>query len=125
MQSRKGPFEPKPNQGWEIVAQFDDPEYGIWKLQRSSVSNGAWTGFKLISAAADPKKANYMLGWNGERLPNNRDVISLAEHRPELFKAVYETIKNLKRPKTCHTAPQTVSALPGHQEYPVCSLAAP
>lgn len=72
--------------GWELIGDIDDDvRWLVFVRQRVS---SAWLQAKVIADGCAPCKANYWLGWNGERFSQKRDTEMMAEHRPDLLDSV-------------------------------------
>jgi hypothetical protein len=72
--------------GWGLVAEIKGEVRWLVFVRQGSSSD--WLSLKIVADGCAPSKANYWLGWNGTRFSQKRDTEMLAEHRPELFKAV-------------------------------------
>ena len=65
--------------GWEMYSKVPD-------------ADSPWQSLKLVADGVVPGKANYRMGWNGERLADHPSVQSLQEFRPALAKAVLKVL---------------------------------
>ena len=54
-----------------------------FSLFERGVKDG-WTSLKLVNPST-PRKKNWWLGWNGERLAKNADAGKLFTHHPETY----------------------------------------
>jgi hypothetical protein len=84
---------PPDDQMWAKVCdlgRFD----GIGWILYSKVpdADSAWQSFKLVADGVVPGKANYRMGWNGERFAAHDGIESLQEFRPALAKAVLKAL---------------------------------
>lgn len=71
-----------------LVAEADG-----WELYlRVADSSSQWQSLKLVHPEPTDRKANYWLGWNGERLAKNADAACLSGHRPRLYSWVVERL---------------------------------
>lgn len=82
MTKRKG-FFPDPTAGWVVLSEYTDG----WVLFIKEGSKG-WSNLRLVKKGYADHKANYSLGWNGERFAKNKDIDLLMENRPELYERV-------------------------------------
>jgi hypothetical protein len=55
-----------------------------WELYDRFKQNGDWSAFKLVSKEPRLHKANYWIGWNGERFARNRDFCNLEANAPDV-----------------------------------------
>lgn len=66
-----------------------------WELWSKAATNG-WFNLKLIHLEPRNEKGNFWLGYNGERFAQNRDLVTLQEHEPEMLRWVEEVLKREK-----------------------------
>lgn len=102
-------------EGWPIVAVISDPETGDWNVQARPMSDQGWINLKISAVKSAPRKANYVFGWNGQRIAKTSDSESMKENRPSLLNQIIETAKNLKWPEmpvydVCHVVPLSAHA---------------
>ena len=72
--------------GWALIGEIeDDVRWLVFVKQNSS---SGWLSLKVVADGCAPSKANYWLGWNGQRFSKKRDVEMLTEYRPALLKAI-------------------------------------
>lgn len=76
--SRSGCFSGNPPTAGIVVAESRG-----WSLYRLP-GNGAWVSLKLVAKTRQPK-ANFHLGWNGERLAAGKDAATLSANYPDVF----------------------------------------
>ncbi len=90
VKSKTGMVRPKRFRGnpatggeWFLVGDVGDA-YGVgWRLYARPEQNG-WRNMKLVSTGPSAHKANYWLGWNGERLAATKDQKNMDANKPEL-----------------------------------------
>ena len=84
---------PPDEQMWAKVCDLGKFD-GINWVMYSKVpdADSPWQLFKLVADGVVPGKANYRMGWNGERLADHPSVQSLQEFRPALAKAVLKVL---------------------------------
>jgi hypothetical protein len=63
-----------------------------WELYARPVQNG-WRNMKLVSTEPCAHKANYWLGWNGERLASTKDQKTMDAGKPELREKLMEFLE--------------------------------
>lgn len=63
------------------VLVAENEQWAIYDRLRPS---GKWSAIKIVSKKPRAIKANYWLGWDGERFAKNRDYRLLAANRPEV-----------------------------------------
>lgn len=59
--------------------------------------NGEWRNFKLVRMPGKWPKHNWWLGWNGKRLAGSRDAVLLAEHHPQAYAWVRQTLWDMDK----------------------------
>jgi hypothetical protein len=63
-------------------------------FESKPVSADGWQSLRLIRTGNGKfRKRSWWLGWNGERLAENRDAKILEEHYPEIYVAVIEAVQ--------------------------------
>ena len=63
-------------------------------FESKPASTDGWRSLRLIRTGNGKfRKRSWWLGWNGERLSENRDAKILEEHYPEIYAAVIEAIQ--------------------------------
>lgn len=80
-------------QGWEFISEINPTGSCVWKIYIRD-NGGEWVNFKIAAKAKAASKANYSLGWNGERFALSHDYIVLVDKRPKLYDAVIEALKD-------------------------------
>jgi len=79
---------------WEAGSVIGDGEGGAWIICSKPSNHPKWTTIKLACAGQASRKANYWMGWDGERVSESRDMRMMREYRPELARqleaALYE-----------------------------------
>ena len=81
-----------PGSDWECVEIFE--EEGVeWYLYRKEGTNDEWQNFKLAAQGRVQRKANYWFSWNGKRMNNAHDWVTLTTNRPELQRSVVGYLK--------------------------------
>ncbi len=85
-------FAPNIRNCASIVAETD--HYQL--LDLGNDSRLGFRQFKLVSKQP-MHKANWWLGWNGERLARSHDVRFLHEHNPEVYDWVVSTLTEFKK----------------------------
>ena len=95
--SRKWPGNDPEGDDWRRVGETDQPHDGVrWSVWlRDPASNwrnpaykAEWQSVKVTAICPVVIKANYHIGWNGNRLGGKRDLRLLTEYRPDLEAAV-------------------------------------
>lgn len=61
-----------------------------WNI--SYKENKQWKNLKVWCDGECEVKANYLLGYNGERFSESKDKIAMSEHRPEILKEIIKII---------------------------------
>ena len=82
--------KPPSRKGWSLLKNLGDFGGVVWHIyahQRNKNGN-PWIKIKVIADATLPRKANYPLIWNGERLARTLEARLLAEREPELHATV-------------------------------------
>jgi hypothetical protein len=70
--------------------------YGhTWHIFAKPADTGStWMNFRLSVVGSITGRANYKLGWNGERFAETYDLRALKEKRPKLFQRFCEWLKD-------------------------------
>lgn len=86
MKKSKGIF-PDPTKGWRVLSDL-----GEWIIF-SKPGGKPWINIKVVKKGYDNHKANFMLGWNGERFASSSDYDVLVERNPSLHKMVIAALE--------------------------------
>jgi hypothetical protein len=70
---------PDEDSGWIRIGQIKREEFDL-SVYTKGWSNG-WKSIKLVSNKRTPNKANYWLGWDGNRFANSGDYRKMVEHK--------------------------------------------
>lgn len=84
---KKQKFKGNVPEGAELIAENDK-----WMLFDRFKPTGQWTNLKLVSKEPRTRKANFWLGWNGDRFTKNSDTDVLREHNPEVIEWMVEVL---------------------------------
>lgn len=72
-----------PNDDYEHEFTLNNIDGESWLVYVKEPVNG-WTSIKIVAIDPVPHKANYWIGWDGERFSRVKDLFSLKENRPKL-----------------------------------------
>lgn len=76
--------------GWAPIASIGgEPNWLVYVRQGS----GGWSSIKVFADGSAERKANYWLGWNGERFADHPDVARLAEREGEILKRLEDVLR--------------------------------
>ena len=73
-------------EGWEHIGDIEQDVY--WRMFVKENADSEWASVKVVAAGRARGKANYWLGWDGKRFANFKDMLALAQHRPDLLHMV-------------------------------------
>lgn len=82
------------SEDWSLLAELTTGAKTLWLVYVRHDPSG-WTNIKIAAKAKAGRKANYWLGWNGERFARGRDLEFLMTHRPSLYKDLVEELRFL------------------------------
>lgn len=77
---------PQTSPGWHLLGHIGPSSGVMWAVYASTPeeARGPWEQVKLVAVEAVHYKSSYWLKWNGERLAQGREALSLETHRPFL-----------------------------------------
>jgi len=84
---------PTESGGWSAIGEVGVFGGVRWILYASDERKHGWRNMKLAAKGWAPDKANYWIGWNGERLAATSDQRKLETQKPELRNMLLEFIR--------------------------------
>jgi hypothetical protein len=72
--------------GWEAMFQTDK-----WVISIGP-KKGRWLAVKVAFDGVIEHKANYWTAWDGERLAESKDIITMMNNRPKLYARLEEIL---------------------------------
>lgn len=93
---------PDPEEGWRLETTILCPEGAPWDLYVKDGKNGedGLISAKLVARGGAAAKANFWIGWTGERYLKCRDAGLLATHFPTLYDQIEELFRGLTKVAT-------------------------
>lgn len=79
--------------GMRHVADLSDTDGTRWAFYMWPTNEEGWGMIKLAAHGVVKRKANFWMGWNGERLARTTDAAALAYRRPHLHAALMELLQ--------------------------------
>ena len=70
--------------GWEAMFQTDN-----WVISIGQ-KKGRWLAVKVAFDGVIEHKANYWTAWDGERLAESKDIVTMKDRRPKLYARLLE-----------------------------------
>lgn len=80
---------------WQEVGRVGPVDGVEWILFAKADRLHGWRSLKLAADGKAPRKANYWLGWDGERLAASSDLKRMQVGRPQMEPMVVELLRSV------------------------------
>jgi hypothetical protein len=85
--NHKGTF-PDPDL-WDVIGRT-----GGWVVVKKRNGNGSWIPVKVLFDGIIKGRANFWIGWNGNRIPDGREVSQMDRDHPGLSRGVIRILSS-------------------------------